>query len=107
MVRKLRDRTGASHASDNYRSIQPDCGHIFPVVRGQYAGFAWWAAKRTRTTKNSTRQDAASPASRTGWHAGDYMSAASFLGIAVSCHKNYDRLIYSVGWLVGWPIVMF
>ena len=40
--------------------------------------------------------------------AGDYMSAASFLGIAgLVSTKGYDGLIYSVGWLVGWPIVMF
>jgi cation/acetate symporter len=36
------------------------------------------------------------------------MSAASFLGIAgLVSTKGYDGLIYSVGWLVGWPIVMF
>lgn len=36
------------------------------------------------------------------------MSAASFLGIAgLVSLKGYDGLIYSVGWLVGWPIIMF
>ncbi len=40
--------------------------------------------------------------------AGDYMSAASFLGIAgLVALSGFDGLIYSVGWLVGWPIVMF
>jgi cation/acetate symporter len=40
--------------------------------------------------------------------AGDYMSAASFLGIAgLVSLKGYDGLIYSIGFLVGWPIVMF
>jgi cation/acetate symporter len=40
--------------------------------------------------------------------AGDYMSAASFLGIAgIVSTKGYDGLIYSVGWLVGWPIITF
>src|SRR5436189_6969 len=40
--------------------------------------------------------------------AGDYMSAASFLGIAgLVASKGYDGLIYSVGFLVGWPICMF
>ncbi|NMC48492.1 MAG: cation/acetate symporter ActP [Desulfovibrio sp.] len=39
---------------------------------------------------------------------GDYMSAASFLGIAgLVALKGYDRLIYSIGFLVGWPIIMF
>jgi cation/acetate symporter len=69
----------------------------------------WWAAKRTRTTKDFY----AAGRSVTGFQnglalAGDYMSAASFLGIAgIVSTKGYDGLIYSVGWLVGWPIVMF
>ncbi|TQR53626.1 cation acetate symporter [Campylobacter troglodytis] len=40
--------------------------------------------------------------------AGDYMSAASFLGIVGLVFANgFDGLIYSVGFLVGWPIVLF
>lgn len=39
---------------------------------------------------------------------GDYMSAASFLGIAgLVSLKGFDGLIYAVGWIVGWPIIMF
>ncbi len=69
----------------------------------------YWAAKRTRTTKDFY----AAGRSITGFQnglalAGDYMSAASFLGIAgLVSTKGYDGLIYSVGWLVGWPIIMF
>src|SRR5512142_1968325 len=69
----------------------------------------WWAAKRTRTTKDFY----AAGRSITGFQnglalSGDYMSAASFLGIAgLVSTKGYDGLIYSVGWLVGWPIVLF
>ena len=40
--------------------------------------------------------------------AGDYMSAASFLGISAAVMANgYDGLIYSIGFLVGWPIITF
>lgn len=40
--------------------------------------------------------------------AGDYMSAASFLGITALVFTNgFDGLIYSVGFLVGWPIILF
>jgi cation/acetate symporter len=69
----------------------------------------YWAAKRTRTTKEFY----AAGRSITGFQnglalAGDYMSAASFLGIAgLVSTRGYDGLIYSVGWLVGWPIIMF
>ncbi|HYG87954.1 MAG TPA: cation acetate symporter [Azospirillum sp.] len=39
---------------------------------------------------------------------GDYMSAASFLGIAGLVYMNgFDGLIFSVGWLVGWPLILF
>jgi cation/acetate symporter len=69
----------------------------------------YWAAKRTRTA----REYYAAGRNITGLQnglalAGDYMSAASFLGIAgLVSLKGYDGLIYSVGWLVGWPIIMF
>lgn len=72
-------------------------------------GITYWAAKRTRTT----REFYAAGRSITGFQnglalAGDYMSAASFLGIAgIVSTKGYDGLIYSVGWIVGWPIIMF
>jgi len=40
--------------------------------------------------------------------AGDYMSAASFLGISgLVFSSGFDGLIYSIGFLVGWPVVTF
>ena len=72
-------------------------------------GITWWAARRTR----STEQFYAAGRSVTGLQnglalAGDYMSAASFLGIAgLVSLSGFDGLIYSIGFLVGWPIVMF
>jgi cation/acetate symporter len=91
-------------------------GQTNPVAIAFFVAFVlstlmitWWAAKRTRTTKDFY----AAGRSITGFQnglalAGDYMSAASFLGIAgLVSTKGYDGLIYSVGWLVGWPIIMF
>ena len=69
----------------------------------------WLAARRT----NSTEDFLAAGRSVTGWQnglalAGDYMSAASFLGIAgLVALSGFDGLIYSIGFLVGWPVVMF
>ena len=69
----------------------------------------YWEAKRTKTTK----QYYAAGRSVTGFQnglalAGDYMSAASFLGIAgMVSLKGYDGMIYATGWLVGWPALMF
>ena len=40
--------------------------------------------------------------------AGDYMSAASFLGISTAVMASgFDGLIYSIGFLVGWPVITF
>lgn len=40
--------------------------------------------------------------------AGDFMSAASFLGISALVYTSgYDGLIYSIGFLIGWPIILF
>src|SRR6187431_2130817 len=69
----------------------------------------YWAARRTKTTEHFY----AAGRSITGFQnglalAGDYMSAASFLGIAGLVALNgFDGLIYSIGFLVGWPVVMF
>jgi cation/acetate symporter len=69
----------------------------------------YWAARQTKTTD----QFFAASRSVTGFQnglalAGDYMSAASFLGIAgLVALSGFDGLIYSIGFLVGWPIVMF
>ena len=72
-------------------------------------GITYWAARRTKTTEHFF----AAARSVTGFQnglalAGDYMSAASFLGIAgLVALSGFDGLIYSIGFLVGWPIVMF
>jgi len=72
-------------------------------------GITVWAARRTRTTEHFYAAGRSVTALQNGLAlAGDYMSAASFLGIAgLVALSGFDGLIYSTGWLVGWPIVMF
>jgi cation/acetate symporter len=72
-------------------------------------GITWWAARRTRTTEHFYAAGRTVTAGQNGFAlAGDYMSAASFLGIAgLVSTTGFDGLIYSTGWLVGWPIVLF
>ena len=72
-------------------------------------GITWWAARRTRTTEEFYAAGRTISAGQNGLAlAGDYMSAASFLGIAgLVSTTGFDGLIYSTGWLVGWPIVLF
>jgi cation/acetate symporter len=72
-------------------------------------GITWWAARRTRTTEDFYAASRSITARQNGFAlAGDYMSAASFLGIAgLVSTTGFDGLIYSTGWLVGWPVVLF
>ncbi|MCC7195999.1 MAG: cation/acetate symporter ActP [Gemmatimonadaceae bacterium] len=72
-------------------------------------GITYWAARRTRTTEHFYAAGRTVTAGQNGWAlAGDYMSAASFLGIAgLVATSGFDGLIYSTGWLVGWPVVLF
>src|SRR5215208_628324 len=82
---------------------------FFLLFVGIALGITWWAARRTRTTDHFY----AAGHSITGFQnglalSGDYMSAASFLGIAgLVALSGFDGLIYSIGFLVGWPIVLF
>jgi cation/acetate symporter len=72
-------------------------------------GITYWAARRTRTTREYFAAGERISALQNGFAlAGDYMSAASFLGIAgLVATSGFDGLIYSVGWLVGWPVITF
>jgi cation/acetate symporter len=69
----------------------------------------YWAAQRTRTAKDFYTAGGGITGLQNGLAiAGDYMSAASFLGISGLVYlKGYDGLIYSIGFLVGWPIILF
>lgn len=68
-----------------------------------------WAAKKTRTTADFYTAGGGITGFQNGLAiAGDYMSAASFLGISAQIFADgYDGLIYSTGFLVGWPIILF
>jgi cation/acetate symporter len=72
-------------------------------------GITLWASKRTRSMEQFYAAGRSVTALQNGLAlAGDYMSAASFLGIAgLVATSGFDGLIYSIGWLVGWPIVTF
>ncbi|HET9018908.1 MAG TPA: cation acetate symporter, partial [Acetobacteraceae bacterium] len=71
-------------------------------------GITWWAAQRTRSAAMFYTAGGNITGLQNGLAiAGDYMSAASFLGISALVYTSgYDGLIYSIGFLVGWPIIM-
>ncbi|MGI4945465.1 MAG: cation acetate symporter [Janthinobacterium lividum] len=81
-----------------------------------FAGFValtmaitYWAAGRTKTTSDFYSAGGGITGFQNGVAiAGDYMSAASFLGVSALFYGvGYDGMIYSIGFLVGWPLIMF
>lgn len=82
---------------------------MFVIFVGATLCITYWASK-----KNTSASDYYSAGGKiTGFQnglaiAGDYMSAASFLGISALVYTSgYDGLIYSIGFLVGWPVILF
>jgi cation/acetate symporter len=82
---------------------------FFLLIVSLTLAITYWAAKRTRSTKEFYAAGRSVSALQNGLAlSGDYMSAASFLGIAgLVALKGYDGMIYATGWLVGWPALMF
>jgi cation/acetate symporter len=68
-----------------------------------------WAAGRTRSASDFYTAGGGITGFQNGLAiAGDYMSAASFLGISAAVFANgFDGLIYAIGFLVGWPVITF
>jgi cation/acetate symporter len=82
---------------------------FFFLIVGVTLVITWWAARKTKTsTEFYAAGRSVSPLQNGFALAGDYMSAASFLGISgMVAMKGYDGMIYATGWLVGWPALMF
>ncbi|MBS0356344.1 MAG: cation acetate symporter [Proteobacteria bacterium] len=68
-----------------------------------------WAASKTKSAADFYTAGGGITGFQNGLAiAGDYMSAASFLGISAAVMANgYDGLIYAIGFLVGWPVITF
>ena len=68
-----------------------------------------WAAARTKSAAVFYTAGGSITGFQNGLAiAGDFMSAASFLGISAAVMASgYDGLIYSIGFLVGWPVLTF
>ncbi|WP_035060193.1 cation acetate symporter [Andreprevotia chitinilytica] len=72
-------------------------------------GITWWAARRTRSAADFYTAGGG----LNGWQnglaiAGDFMSAAAFLGVSALIYASgFDGLIYALGTVVAWPIILF
>jgi len=86
------------------------------VAIGMFAGFVIftlfitkWAAAKTKSAADFYTGGGGITGFQNGLAiAGDYMSAASFLGISAAVMASgFDGLIFSIGFLVGWPVITF
>ncbi len=81
---------------------------MFAVIIGITMCVVVWAARQTKTAADFYAAGGGITGTQNGWAiAGDYMSAASFLGISglISLY-GYDGFMYSVGWLVAYITVL-
>jgi len=82
---------------------------MFFIFVGGTLVITYWAAKRTKSASDFYTAGGGISGFQNGMAiAGDYMSAASFLGLSGLVYlKGYDGLVYAVGFLVGWPVILF
>jgi cation/acetate symporter len=81
---------------------------MFAVIIGITLCVVVWAARQTKTAADFYAAGGGITGTQNGWAiAGDYMSAASFLGISglISLY-GFDGFMYSVGWLVAYITVL-
>jgi cation/acetate symporter len=82
---------------------------IFGVIVAITLGITYWASKRTKDATTFWAAGRGITGAQNGFAiAGDYMSAASFLGIAGLIFLfGFDGFLYSVGFLVAFLVVLF
>ncbi len=101
-----------SEATQNSMEKQPlnvSVVVMFLVFVAATLAITYWAAKRTHSAADYYVAGGGITGFQNGLAiAGDYMSAASFLGISGLVYlSGYDGLIYSIGFLIGWPLILF
>ncbi|NJD35154.1 MAG: cation/acetate symporter ActP, partial [Betaproteobacteria bacterium] len=82
---------------------------MFGIFVGITLWITKWAAAKTKTAADFYTAGGGITGFQNGLAiAGDYMSAAAFLGISgLVFGSGFDGLIFSIGWLVGWPVITF
>jgi cation/acetate symporter len=72
-------------------------------------GITYWASKRTKSTADFYTAGGGITGFQNGLAiAGDYMSAATLLGLTSMVYfTGFDGFIYAVCFFIGWPIILF
>lgn len=99
----------ALFAADGAGAVNINAVIMFFVFIVGTMGITKWAASKTKSASDFYTAGGGITGFQNGLAiAGDYMSAASFLGISgmIFLH-GFDGMIYAIGFLVGWPIILF
>lgn len=82
---------------------------MFLMIVAVTLGITWRSAGSTGSKAGFyTAGHAITPVQNGLATAGDFLSAAAFLGISALVYANgFDGFIYALGFLTGWPIVLF
>ena len=99
----------ALFAGDGENAVNIPAVIMFFVFIVATMGITKWAASKTKSASDFYTAGGGISGFQNGLAiAGDYMSAASFLGISgmIFLH-GFDGMIYAIGFLVGWPIILF
>jgi cation/acetate symporter len=82
---------------------------MFMVFVVSTLGITYWASARTKTTSDFYTAGGGITGFQNGMAiAGDYMSAATLLGLSsLVFSKGFDGFIYTISFFVGWPIILF
>jgi len=82
---------------------------MFLVFVALTMGITYWAANRTKSAADYYTAGGGITGFQNGLAiAGDYMSAATLLGLTAMVYgQGYDGYIYMIAWFVGWPIILF
>ena len=97
------DAAGAKQATNWHAII------MFLIFVAMTMGITYWAASRTKTTADFYTAGGGITGFQNGLAiAGDYMSAATLLGLtAMAYTAGYDAYIYMLAFFAGWPIILF
>ncbi|MEF8716821.1 MAG: cation acetate symporter [Candidatus Accumulibacter necessarius] len=97
------DAAGAKQATNWHAII------MFLIFVAMTMGITYWAAGRTKSTADFYTAGGGITGFQNGLAiAGDYMSAATLLGLtAMAYTAGYDAYIYMLAFFAGWPIILF
>lgn len=82
---------------------------VFSLLVGSVLAISFWLGRKARSSEGYFAAHGQIPWFINGVaFAGDYLSAASFLGICgMIAFYGYDGFLYSIGFLAGWVVALF